>query len=166
MSTFENARYRWRETYFVVFPAEKRPTLTVVEKTLSALSKRYILSQPTIDDHGLFESLTLASPDDFAAMDICLTTGAEVVEQGVELADELSASLEPNQRAVLKKIKIYDARFDVLHFEQIADLPEEGEEGDDLLDPSALLAVLAALAKITGGIAIDPQSGTILSENF
>jgi hypothetical protein len=166
MSTFENDRYRWRETYFVLFPAERRPPLATVEKALAALSKRYLLSDPTHDEHAMFESLTLASPDDFAAMDICLTTGEEVLEQGAELAEELSSSLEPSQRPVLKKIKSYDGRFDVLHFEQIADVPEEGEEGEDLLDPSALLAVLAALAKITGGIAVDPQSGTILSESF
>ncbi len=43
MSTFEDDRYRWRETYFVLFPASRRPTLKVVEKKLGALSKRYSL---------------------------------------------------------------------------------------------------------------------------
>ena len=46
---------------------------------------------------------------------------------------------------------------------EFSDLPEEEDQTDELLDPSALLAVLEALAKITGGIAVDPQSGTILS---
>ena len=27
MSTFENEQYKWRETYFVLFSAAKRPTL-------------------------------------------------------------------------------------------------------------------------------------------
>ena len=43
MSTFEDDRYRWRETYFVLFPASRRPALKVVEKKLAALSKRYSL---------------------------------------------------------------------------------------------------------------------------
>jgi hypothetical protein len=31
-----------------------------------------------------------------------------------------------------------------------------------MLDPSALLLVLDALAELTGGIAVDPQTGTML----
>ena len=62
----------------------------------------------------------------------------------------------------MKRLKEYDGRFDVLHFEQIGDSADE-DESDELLDPGALLAVLDELARITGGIAVDPQSGTILS---
>ena len=32
-----------------------------------------------------------------------------------------------------------------------------------MLDPSALLIVLETLAKLTGGVAVDPQSGTVLN---
>ena len=81
MSTFEDGRFRWRETYFVLFPAEKRPTLKAVQKTLAAINKHYVLSHPGADAHGRFESLTLISPDDFAALDICFTSGQEVTEQ-------------------------------------------------------------------------------------
>jgi len=48
----------------------------------------------------------------------------------------------------------------VLHFERVAEMPEEEE--DEMLDPSALLIGLEALAKLTDGLAVDPQSGTIL----
>ena len=68
--------------------------------------------------------------------------------------------------AALKRLRRYDGRFDVLHFEQVSDLPDneaEEEEPDELLDPGALLAVLGELAKLTGGVAVDPQSGTLLS---
>ena len=61
----------------------------------------------------------------------------------------------------MKRIKEYDGRFDVLHFEQVGDSADE-DDADELLDPGALLAVLEELARITGGIAVDPQSGTIL----
>ena len=50
-----------------------------------------------------------------------------------------------------------DARFDILHFEEVS---EEGEE--ETFDPSALLMVIEALAKLTDGVAVDPQSGTIM----
>jgi hypothetical protein len=161
MSTFENDRFRWRETYFVLFPSERRPSLQTVEKKLALLSKRYELSNLAADDDGWFESLTLVSPDDFAALDICYTSGPEVLEQGAELVQTLATAAEPPQRELLKRIKHYDGRFDVLHFEQVAEVSEEDDE-DELLDPSALLAVLEALAKITGGVAVDPSSGTIL----
>jgi hypothetical protein len=162
MSTFENDRYRWRETYFVLFPASRRPTLKVVEKKLAALSKRYGLENLGGDEQGKFESLTLVSPDDFAALDVCYTEGAEVLEHVEELVQELASTIEPGQKALLKRLKQYDGRFDVLHFEQIGESADE-DDSDELLDPSALLAVLEELARITGGIAVDPQSGTILS---
>ena len=51
----------------------------------------------------------------------------------------------------------------MLHFEQVPELREADEdEEEEMLDPGALLAVLGALAEITEGVAIDPQSGTIL----
>lgn len=162
MSTFEDDRYRWRETYFVLFPAQKRPLLKTVQKKLAALSSRYELRNLSHDEQGQFESLTLISPDDFAALDICFTCGPEVIEQGDELATELAGTVEPQFRTALAKIRQYDGRFDILHFEQIADLPDDEEDSEELLDPSALLGVLETLAKITGGIAVDPQSGTII----
>ncbi len=163
MSTFENDRYRWRETYFVLFPADRRPSLKMVEKRLAALSKRYSLENLAADGDGLIESLTLISPEDFAAMDVCFIGGDEVLEHSEEMIQELSSTVEPEQKAVLKRIKNYDGRFDVLHFEQKNDFGDDDDESDELLDPGALLAVLEQLARITGGVAIDPQSGTILS---
>ena len=164
MSTFEDGRFRWRETYFVLFPAEKRPTLKAMQKTLAAINKNYVLSHPSADAQGRFESITLISPEDYAALDICFTSGQEVTEQLEALAEDIEESVEPSQRAALIRLRQYDGRFDVLHFEQISDLPdnEVEEEADELLDPGALLAVLGELARLTGGAAVDPQSGTLL----
>ncbi len=67
----------------------------------------------------------------------------------------------PRKSRCLKRIKQFDGRFDVLHFEQVEAADED--DGDDLLDPSALLAVMEELARMTGGMAIDPQSGTIFN---
>jgi hypothetical protein len=127
------------------------------------LSERYELIEPTADDQGRFESVTLISPDDFAALDICYTEGAEVLEQGADLVQELkSACGDPSGSAVVQRVAQCDARFDVLHFEQVPDPTDD--ESDEMLDPSALLLVLGALAKLTGGIAIDPQAGAVLSD--
>ena len=59
-----------------------------------------MLSNPIADKHGRFESLTLMSPDDFAAMDICFTAGTEVREQVQAMVEELRDSVEPAQLAV------------------------------------------------------------------
>jgi hypothetical protein len=164
MSTFEDSRYRWRETYFVVFPAANRPALKTVEKKLAAMNKHYEFSNLSADKAGLVESLTLSSPDDFAALDICYSGGSEVLEQGEDLVRELAGGSDPPPKPVLDRIRQCDGRFDVLHFEQVVGMTGEDEDTDELLDPSALLIVLETLAKMTGGIAVDPQSGTILSD--
>ena len=52
----------------------------------------------------------------------------------------------------------------MLHFEQVPEDVEDEAEDDEMLDPSALLVVLGALAKLTGGVAVDPQAGTFLTD--
>jgi hypothetical protein len=160
MSMFENRRFRWRETYFVLFDAKKRPMLKNVTKTLAALNKRFELTDLGDDGRGYIDSLTLIAPDDFAALDICYAEGPEAREQNVELVAEMKKLAADQPPVPWAQIQQYDGRFDVLHFEQIAQ--EDGEESEDeeMLDPGALLAVLGALANLTGGIAVDPQSGT------
>ncbi len=64
MSTFENNEYRWRETYFVLFAAAKRPKLKKVEKAVAALDEHYELVNGNADPEGRFESLTVLAPDD------------------------------------------------------------------------------------------------------
>jgi hypothetical protein len=163
MSMFEDTRYRWRETYFVLFDAKKRPTLETVAKRLSALSKRFELTNLNADEEGWIDSLTLISPDDFAALDICYTEGPEVLEQGASLVADMKKQADDNPPPVAwEQIKRYDGRFDVLHFE----LTPEDDASDDegMLDPSTLLVVLGALAKLADGVAIDPQAGTFLTE--
>ena len=165
MSMFEDSRYRWRETYFVLFHARERPTLKSVTKMLSALNKRFELTNLNADDGGLIDSLTLISPDDFAAMDICYTGGAEVLEQSASQVEDLKKlGVEGPPPVPWEQIRKYDGRFDVLHFEQIAEGIDDDSEDYEMLDPSALLVVLAALAGHTGGVALDPQAGTSITE--
>jgi hypothetical protein len=162
MSTFEDKNYRWRETYFVLFGASKRPKLKTVVKALNDLNPHYEIVNPHGDKHGAVESLTVVSPDDYAALDICYTEGDEVLEMAPDLVKDLKKSAADAPVPVpYEKILRFDGRFDVLHFERITEEPEEPDE-EEMLDPSALLIVLEALAELTGGIAVDPQSGTVL----
>jgi hypothetical protein len=161
MSMFENDQYRWRETYFVLFESARRPKLTAILRRLGSLNNRFTMANPAANREGLFESLTVLSPDDFAALDVCYLAGEEVREQALELAKELrSGECTQAELAKLQRLKRCDGRFDVLHFEQILD--SATDELDDMFDPSTLLIVLEALAELTGGIPVDPQAGALL----
>ena|SRR6185295_17006734 len=171
MSTFERDEFKWRETYFVMFQSSSRPSLKKVERMLRGLSDRFELTNAVADDDGRFESVTVLSPDDYAALDISYETGDEVVEQGAALYEELkSSAADPEERAKLNRLPKLDARFDLLHFEQVTNgdggVPSGGagpeDELDEMLDPSALLIVLDALVELTKGVGIDPQSGTVM----
>ncbi len=71
--------------------------------------------------------------------------------------DFRDSATSPEERGKLNRLAGCDARFDILHFEEVSD----GEE-DETFDPSALLMVIEALARLTDGVAVDPQSGTIM----
>ena len=161
MSTFESGGYQWRETYFVLFNSSSRPKLDAVSETLRALSPRFELVNPISDSQGRFESITLRSPQDYAALDISYMSGEEVLEQGASLAEEMKSSAGPEEKAELKRLKQCDARFDILHFEQVSGGADD-DDMDEMLDPSALLVALDALVDLNDGIGIDPQSGALM----
>lgn len=169
MSTFENPAYRWRETYFVMFDAGNRPTVSQLEAALAELNDQFELQNLQADEDGRFESVTLVSPDDFAALDVCFVQGEEVIEQASQFAKDMKRS-GGGDPAELKKLAAATAKLDVLHFQDIAgglaNVPAGGEteedELDEMFDPSALLVVLDSLVELTGGVAVDPQTGTVV----
>ncbi len=163
MSSFEREGYQWRETYFVFFDRASRPSLKQIEKRLHQLSKRFELDGGTADEQGHFESITLISDSDFAAVDIAYEEGEEVLEQAALLAKEFKLSqLDADEREKFKRLPKLDARFDLLHFEHTADEDPLDEEDDEMLDPSALLLVLDAVLELTDGVGIDPASGSFV----
>ncbi len=97
MSTFERGEYKWRETYFVLFDSAKRPSLKKIERVLHDLNDRFELSNALADEDGRFESITVMSEDDYAALDISYEVGEEVVEQGAALYDELKGSADDDE---------------------------------------------------------------------
>jgi len=161
MSLFENEEYQWRETFFVLFDSKKRPTAEQVKLTLARLGRHYELSDLNSDKDELFVSLTLISPDDYAAMDIICVAGEEVVEQAAELAEEMKAAAPSEEElARIRQMCRCNARFDIYHFEQMVYWDEEDDE--EVMDPGSLLIVLEGLTEICDGIGIDPQTGTLV----
>lgn len=164
MSADGEDQLEWRDTYFVVFQQADRPTVTQVEAAITESSKRLKLENLQGDEDGMFESVLVQAPQDNAAVEIRYERGEAVAEQCLELARQMKDDLSPKQ---LKKVLSADARLDVMLFERVQDDFAESGEDDDwettALDPSSLLNVVGALAKLTGGLPIDPASGAVLS---
>lgn len=152
-------RFEWRETYFILFPSAKRPTLKQVEKAVKKLGSHFELSGEEADEAGMLETLHIRSPEDHSALEIDYLSGDEVQMQVEELTKQMRG--ETAERDKLAHLKKCDARFEVMHFEEMGD-GYDREEADEVFDPSALLVVLDALVDLTGGVGVDPQSGTLL----
>jgi hypothetical protein len=156
----------WRDTYFILFEQSDRPTLTQVEAAITEASRRLKLENLEADEDGMFESVLVQAPQDNAALEISYETGDAVVQQSADLAKQLKGELKAKQ---LQRMLKADARLDVMLFERVRGDAWGGAEGDEDdwessgLDPASLLNVVGALAKLTGGLPIDPASGAILS---
>ena len=181
----------WLETYFILFPSKRRPTLTQVEHALTGANPRLRLKNLAADEDGRFASVLVESPEDNAAVEVSYEVGEAIAEQNMQWAKELQSKLSPKQ---LQTIVSADARLDVAHFERVpmggaGSQPKpvtrevEGDEyaselswddaefGDDevdieaameVFDPTCLLTVVDALQGLTKGITFDPASGEIV----
>jgi hypothetical protein len=160
----EGDQLEWRDTYFILFQQSGRPTLTQVEAAITDSARHITLENLEADEDGMFESLLVQAPDDHSALEISYEMGDAVIEQSAALAKQLRGEATPDQ---LKQLLRADARLDVMHFERVNADESFGEDDDDFggdaLDPSSLLNVVEALAKLTNGLPIDPASGAILS---
>ena len=161
MSLFEDDQYSWRETFFILFDVADRPTAQQIESAIKKLGPSYEVNNLSADEEGRFESLTLRSPDDYAAMDISFASGGEISEHGAELAADMKAmTLSDEERVQLARLPECNAQFDIYHFEQM--ILTGDEEEDELFDPGSLLIVLEGLAQLCKGIVVDPQSGSLV----
>ena len=164
MSLFENDEYQWRETYFVLFDESKRPSADAIESLLKELNKGYEVRDVRASETGEFESLTLISKDDYAAMDLTCSASDEIRDQINDLAEELKSTASPDEMPTIKRIPECTARVDVYHFEQMVFVGSSGpdDELDDCMDPGSLLVVLERIAELCDGIVVDPQSNSLL----
>lgn len=158
MALFGDERYQWRETFFVLFEEQDRPTADAVADAFADESRLETVDVRA-DSDGRLESITLRAPDDCSAMDITLVAGDEVAEQVEQLLRDLArTTLSEEERSKLDRLGVCNARFDVFHFEELQGI----NESDDNLDPGSLLIVLDQLGSLCNGIGIDPQSGSLL----
>jgi len=163
MSLFEKPGYQWRETFFVLFQSENRPTANQMEESMRELGKRFLVSDTHADEQGMIESITIECPDDSAAMDVSCVVGEEVQEQIPNLLEELHANTETEQeRKTLRRLNKSTARLDVFHFECPADAFVDPDNEDEFMDPGGLFIVLDQLADLCQGIVVDPQAGSLL----
>jgi hypothetical protein len=161
MSLFADGHYQWRETYFVLFDRKNRPRASDVEHIMAELSPRIEVQEVATNEGGYLESMTILSHADAAGMDISYDEGDEVKEQIVQLRQEWKGKRPgAKEQPHLSRALHADARFEVYHFEEIIDFPEEEDDGP--LDPGTLLLVLGKLARLCQGEALDPQTGELL----
>ncbi len=119
----------WLETYFIMFPSGRRPTLAQVEHALAGADPRLRLENLEADDDGMFASLLVESPEDHAAVEISYETGEAVIEQNLEWAKQLQKQIPAKQ---LQLLIASDARLDVAHFERVeaGALRKEPKDGE------------------------------------
>jgi hypothetical protein len=160
MSMHENDQFQWRETYYVVFEEPRRPKLRDVEQKVASLRGHFQVGEGAADPAGLIESLSVLSPQDYAALEINYLDKDEVAGQVASLYDELKPA-DGADAPRLAKLKRYTAGFEVMHFELMSEAAADEDDPEDMLDPSALVIVLEALVKMTDGVGLDPQSGAL-----
>jgi len=131
MSTFEDDRYQWRETYFVLFDPAKKPLLHDIRKGLDSVFRSLLVRNALADEQGRIETLSVASTDDFAAIDLVYQCGDHVVVETNAITEEMrQAKMSSKNRAKIEKAGKCRARLDVLHFEQMESIqqPEPVED--------------------------------------
>jgi hypothetical protein len=161
MSLFADSRYQWRETYFVLFDHRHRPKASDVKRALADLGSRIEVCELAANEAGYLESMTVLSHADAAGMDVTYVEGEDVKEQIAQLRQEWKSKRpDAKEKQHLSRALHADARFEVYHFEEVSDFPDEEDDGP--LDPGTLLLVLNKLARLCHGEALDPQTGELL----
>lgn len=157
MSLFGNPRYQYRETYFILFDKENRPSGDDLIAAIKELGDRYEIKEVHHDQKQELESMTVIAPSDFAGLDLTYVEGEEVAEQVAELNEQFkTTTLTGDEMKKIARLGNCRARFDVLHFEEVTGSDE------DFLDPGMLLTVVEKIAGLCDGVGIDRDSLTIL----
>jgi len=132
MSTFEDDRYQWRETYFVLFDPVKKPLLHDIRKGLDSMFRSLQIREAHADEQGRIESLSVASYDDFAAIDLLYQCGDHVARETNAIAEEmLLAKMSSKSMAKIENARKCRARLDVLHFEQMEPIQQTESEAEE-----------------------------------
>jgi hypothetical protein len=159
MSLFGNEKYKWRETYFVLFRKADHPAVKDVANALETGHNK--VTNVNADGEGRFESATVQSSEDYSGMDVTFVAGDEVRDHVQELLNDFARqTLSSEDEEKLNLLGECDSRFDIFHFEQIENSSDDQEEA---LDPGALLLVIEQIVYLCKGVGIDPQSGSLIT---
>ena len=163
MSLFADSRYHWRETYFVLFDLAHRPLAADFAAAMTELGSKIQILDISANKAGLLKSCTILCHADSAGMDLVFVKGEEVAEQVAELKTEWRGQpFTPEEKVKVERALKATARFDLFHFEERGDDLTENDDEAEILDPATLLLVLNRLARLSHGVSVDPQSGSVL----
>ncbi len=159
MSLFGNDKYKWRETYFVLFRRSDHPSVEDLANALETGNNK--VTNVNGDGEGRFESATVQSSEDFSGMDVTFVAGDEVRDHVQELLNDFAKqTLSSEDHEKLNLLGECDSRFDIFHFEEVKNSSNDEEES---LDPGALLLVIEQIVYLCKGVGIDPQSGSLIT---
>ena len=121
MSLYNDDRYTWRETYFVLFDdLRRRPLLDELQRELKQYGKTLKILDGTANPEGRLRTITVASYEDYSALEIVFRYGAKVAAETDALVRTLEKGCSPGERERLRHVKQWPTKLDVLHFEQTA----------------------------------------------
>ena len=159
MSLFGNDKYKWRETYFVLFRRDDHPSVEDLSNALETGNNK--VTNVNGDSEGRFESATVQSSEDFSGMDVTFVAGDEVKDHVQELLNDFAKqTLTSEDQEKLNLLGECDSRFDIFHFQEVNNASDNEEES---LDPGALLLVIEQIVYLCKGVGIDPQSGSLIT---
>lgn len=127
MLLFEDPHYIWRETYFVLCEAARRPGLAVIERELRKALPRLVMRAGEADADGRFVHLGLVSDENHSGVDILWAEGKAVRSEIVGLIDELEKHAKPKERVKLDRARTATAKIELLHYERIDRPPARAE---------------------------------------
>jgi hypothetical protein len=120
MTLFEDDRYDWRETYFVYFESSLRPKLPEIRRAMQTYAPFFSILDSKAEANGNLVSMTIASYENHAALEITYREGNDVAAESEHLFRTLKKGASPEELVLLKKIDHCKNRLDVHHFEQTA----------------------------------------------
>jgi hypothetical protein len=120
MSLFNDERYTWRETYFVLFDPAMRPRLSDVRRELRHVAGALTILDSKAESGGNLLTMTVASYEDHSALEIVYREGNDVHNEICRLAEILEKGSTAKEKERLREAKTCRAKFEILHFEQTA----------------------------------------------
>lgn len=122
MSLFNDERYCWRETYFIVCSPALRPKFAefsaMLEKSIPTLRIR----DKKVDSFDSIEFLSVVSLEDKSGLDIVYQENENSLQETAALLDEIQQQTTTDKtRQLADKASSFTGRLDVLHFEQTSE---------------------------------------------